>query len=103
MATFFAGPAAAAVAATSLLAAFLAAAFFDAAGFAVLGAVPLPALLPVVLPEALRPAAREPSPPFQLSRAFFASFTTSAMCSSLYTPSTPEIADSFMPCLRPSL
>ena len=42
-------------------------------------------------------------PPFQVSRAFFASATTLAMSSSLYTPLTPEMADSFMPCFRPSL
>ncbi len=41
--------------------------------------------------------------PFQVNRAFFARATTLAMSSSEYTPLTPEIAASFMPCLMPSL
>ena len=44
-----------------------------------------------------------PDVPFQVRRAFLASSTTLAMSSSLYTPLTPEMADSFMPCFRPSL
>lgn len=41
--------------------------------------------------------------PFQVKRAFFARATTLAMSSSEYTPLTPDMAASFMPCLMPSL
>lgn len=41
--------------------------------------------------------------PFHFKRAFLASATTLAMSSSVYTPLTPEMAASFMPCLMPSL
>ena len=40
---------------------------------------------------------------FQVKRAFFARATTLAMSSSVYTPLTPDMAESFMPCLMPSL
>ena len=44
-----------------------------------------------------------PAVSFYVRRAFLARATTLAMSSSENTPLTPEMAASFMPCLRPSL
>lgn len=80
---------------TFFVGAFLATTFFVTTFFA--GASFAGAFFDTALAEA---AVLEP---FQAKRAFFARATTLAMSSSEYTPLTPDMAASFMPCLMPSL